>query len=330
VVFREAEVDLRWPPRPDVARIAYAGRLMSRSEAGGGPDGVLGVLFGRKEVPGMSGPMAVCADDAGRVFVADPGVGGVHVFELETGDYELWTPPEEEAALAMPVGLAVTPENRLLVSDSVDGALFVFDEEGTFLGTLGDGVLQRPVGLAVDGTDGRIFVADASAHVVVILAPDGSELGRVGGRGIGPGQFNFPTYVALGEDGRLFVSDSLNFRIQVFGPDLGHLLSVGSKGGLPGYFAQPKGIGADSAGRLYAVDAHFEAVQVFNREGRLLMTFGSEGGEPGEFWLPAGMHIDGENRIWIADSYNRRVQVFEYVGPGEGVGPGTDGTGAGP
>lgn len=317
VVFEPAKAQRLWPAPPDTPRIRYVGQLVSAADprTGRAPGGgLLDTLFGRQESPGMMNPMAVHTDGA-RVFVADSGLAGVHVFNLENGDYETWRPPEHAALFGMPVSLAVTPGGRLLVVDSLDAAVFVFDPEGGFLGTMGDGLLNRPVGISVDPRDGRIFVADAGAHVVLVLAPDGEEIDRIGGRGVRPGQFNYPTYTATDGTGRLYVSDSLNFRVQVFTEELAHELSIGHKGDMPGYFAQPKGLAVDHAGRIHVADAHFEAVQIFDPSGRLLMTFGHEGREPGEFWLPAGVHIDQKGQIWIADSYNGRVQVFEHIGP---------------
>src|SRR5205807_7758485 len=98
-------------------------------------------------------------------------------------------------------------------------------------------------------------------------------LARIGSRGTEPGQFNYPTNVALDSHGRIYVSDSLNFRIQQFGPDFAPIRQIGRKGDLPGYFGQPKGIAIDSQDHLYVLDAHFEAVQVFDAMGQLLMDF---------------------------------------------------------
>jgi DNA-binding beta-propeller fold protein YncE len=317
VAFRAAEAERVWPAPPDPARIRFVGQIVSAADPRTGlaeSGGMLDTLLGKKESPGMVNPMGVFSEGS-RVFIADTGLAGIHVFDLESEDYAFWSPPEDGPRLVTPVGLAVAGNGDVLVADSGDGSIFVFDTDGRLRGTLGEELLRRPVGIAVDPSDGRIIVADAESHTVHALAPDGAELARTGGRGVQDGQFNYPTYVALDAEGRVFVSDSLNFRVQVFDRDLGYRRSFGSKGDLPGYFAQPKGLAVDGAGRVYVADSHFEAVQVFDETGRLLMTFGGEGRGPGEFWLPTCVHIDAKGRIWIADSYNRRVQVFEYIGP---------------
>lgn len=316
VVFEPANAALRWPPPPDAPHIAYVGSIASDADlkAGRGGGKALGdLLFGKEPSHSMLSPLGVCTDGADRLFVADSNAQVLHVFDLGTRKYQQWRPPEKHARFSQPVAVAYDPGGRVLVSDSVAGVVFVFDDKGAYRGTLGEGKLKRPCGLAVDAQGGRLFIADAGAHQVVVLTPDDTEVARIGERGSALGQFNYPTNVAIGKDGRLYVSDSLNFRVQVFGPDLAPIRQIGRKGDLPGYFSQPKGLALDPEGHLYVVDANFEAVQLFDQEGRLLMTFGHEGTGPGEFWLPSGISIDPHGRVWIADSYNRRIQVFDYL-----------------
>lgn len=320
VIFDQASSLHAWPPPPDRARIRYVGQIRTagdlKPERGVG-ESIGQFLFGKEPPKGMVSPLGVCTDGDDRVFIADPNAQTLHVFDLATRRYRQWTPPPKGPRFVQPVAAAIDPAGRVLVSDSAAGVIFAFDLKGAFTGVLGEGVLQRPCGLAVEAPSGNIFVADAAAHQVVVLSPDGTESARIGSRGSDPGRFNFPTYIAFDSTGRLYVSDSLNFRVQVFGPHVEFIRQIGRKGDMPGYFSQPKGIALDPEDHLYVVDANFEAVQVFDTEGALLMTFGREGRGPGEFWLPAGIFADPKGRLWIADSYNRRVQVFEYVPAGD-------------
>jgi DNA-binding beta-propeller fold protein YncE len=331
VIFDSASAGQVWPPPPDAGRIRYIGQLRGEGDLKPGRSGLerLGeTLFGKKETETFVSPMAVCTDGppfggipgrgtgGDRVFIADSNGQAIHVLDMKTRVYQRWAPTEPSQRLTLPVAVAFDPEpapGRLLVSDSVAGEIAVFDMEGKRTGTLGTGLLKRPCGIAVDAAARRIFVADAGVHQVVVLDGEGHELARVGRRGMEPGEFNFPTNVALDADGRLIVSDSLNFRVQVFGPRFDFVREIGKKGDMPGYFAQPKGVAVDPAGRIFVVDANFEAVQLFDQNGTLLMSFGHEGQGPGEFWLPAGVFADNKGRLWVADSYNKRVQVFEMM-----------------
>lgn len=302
----------RWPAAPDTPRLVYLGEIASDEDlrpSRGLLRNIGSAVFGDSPARTMQSPVAVCTDGASRVFVADSGGGVVHVFDLGTREYAQRRPPQ---GFTTPVAVACDASGGLLVVDSVAACVFAFDPAGALRATLGVGVLRRPCGVAVS-PDGRIFIADTGAHQVVVLAPDGTEVARLGSRGVGPGQFNFPTNLALAADGSLLVSDTLNFRVQVFSPDLQPVGTIGSQGDLPGYFQQPKGVAVDPDGHVYVMDANFEALQLFTREGALLMTVGHEGHGPGEFWLPAGISIDATGRVWIADSYNQRVQVFQYL-----------------
>jgi len=326
-----------YPPPPDTARITYLGKLVTDADlqpAVNGLDALGRAIFGKQDSHSMLTPIAVCTDGpiaetkdggTGRVFVADSNAQVIHVFNFATRKYTIWKPGKSAPALEQPVALAWdAPRQRLLVSDSAAGAVLIFDATGKFQGHFGGATsFQRPVGIAVDGIGNRIFVADAKQHQILVFSPEGLLRARLGQRGTGPGQFNYPTNLALSPDGLLYVSDSLNFRIQQFDPDLHFRRAFGKKGDLPGYFAQPKGIATDLQGHLYVVDAQFENVQLFDRAGQILMDFGEEGSGPGQFWLPTAIcivpQLDGSNRLIVTDSYNRRLQFFDYHNLPEGT-----------
>lgn len=324
IVFPPRANGPMWPPPPDTPRIFYVGSLVTSADLKPevkGLDAMGQALFGKKDVHSMLSPVSVCTDgptvvapgrESGRIFVADSNAQAVHVFDLKTRQYRLWTPPKGQPPLGQPVGIAWdSARQRVLVADSIGSCVVMFNRNGSYAGRLGEGVLQRPVGIAAD-RGGRILVSDTKLHQVIVFTGDGEVSQRLGSRGAGEGQFNYPTYLSLDPEGRLYVSDSLNFRVQQFDAELRFARAFGRKGDMPGYFAQPKGIATDMEGHVYVVDAQFENVQVFDSQGRVLMDFGEEGYRAGEFWLPVGVWIDAANRIWVADSYNRRIQVFDY------------------
>jgi sugar lactone lactonase YvrE len=69
-------------------------------------------------------------------------------------------------------------------------------------------------GLDID-EEGSIWVADTNNHRILCFSPDGSFLFQFGRQGFNPGEFQFPTDVAVA-NGRVFVSDTGNQRIQMF------------------------------------------------------------------------------------------------------------------
>ncbi len=316
IIFDPAEGNYTWPPPPDSARIRYVGQLRGEADLRVGRSGIerLGdTLFGTKPKETFVSPLATCTDGAHTIFIADSNAQAVHVLDLETRAYKRIAPKEPNYRFALPVAVVYDPAGRLLVADSLAAQVVVFSSDGTPSGVIRSDVLERPCGLAFDAPTRRLFVADSALHQIFVFDETGTEIARIGRRGSEPGEFNFPTNVALDAEGRLYVSDSLNFRVQVFDQKFKPIRQIGTKGDMPGYFSQPKGVAIDPAGHVYVVDANFEAVQIFDADGKLLMSFGREGQGPGEFWLPVGIFIDRTGRIWVADSYNRRVQVFDYL-----------------
>ena len=258
----------------------------------------------------MRRPSAVAADDE-VIAVADPGLKLVHLFRTNESRYEAIREAGSDA-FESPVGIGLGPD-AIYVTDSAAGKVFVFDRRGTHSNTISG--LSRPTGIAVHGVSGRLFVADTAENKIVVFDAAGNKLDEFGARGLAPGEFNFPTSLALHGDS-LLVNDTLNYRIQVFTLDGSPISSFGEIGDGSGQFAMSKGLSADREGHIYVADALSNYIQIFDQDGQFLLSFGGMGGRVGQFLLPAGLYIFN-NTIYIADSQNGRVQVFEYLG-GEG------------
>jgi DNA-binding beta-propeller fold protein YncE len=306
---------LVWPEAPEPPRVAYLGAVSTETDMNQRRsllDGFGELLFGKRPVGILVCPYAVAVDSDGVMYVADSGGAAVHTFNLSTRDYNQFSSLGKDLRLQKPVALAPLAD-RLYVVDSGLRRVCVFKKNGTFLFSFGQDRFQRPAGIACRLSDGVVYVADAGSHTIHVFGHDGEFLRQIGARGVGPGQFNFPTHLHIDRSDRLYVSDTLNYRIQVFGPDDRLLRMFGQQGDRPGNFAHPCGVAVDRFGNIYVTDRQFENVQVFSPDGQILMAFGQEGTGPGQFWLPAGIFIDGRNHIYVADSYNKRIQVFDLL-----------------
>lgn len=247
------------------------------------------------------------------LYVADPGAQALVVLD-STEAQERVVSRAGQVRLASPVAVALGPGETVFLVDSALRKIFLLNAKGELQRTIGgEGRLGRPAGLAYDAATDRLYVSDSATHRIIVFASDGRMLQTIGENGSGPGQFNFPTHLALSREGNLLVTDALNFRVQVFDRDGRPLTRIGRVGDGSGDFASPKGVGADSAGNIYVVDALFDAVQVFDGAGRLLLGFGARGTGAGDFWLPNGLFIDDRDRLYVADAYNQRVSLFERV-----------------
>jgi DNA-binding beta-propeller fold protein YncE len=316
---REPLPEILWPLPPERPRIVFVNSF-SRPEDMDMKEGGLKSffsLFYQQERKDIVKPYGIETDGAGRHFVVDTSEKKVHVFDK--GNMVYYSFPENETSFKKPIDIAVGKDGYVYVTDSVDGVVKIFKENGKkFVGEIGRHVLGRPSGLAINEKKNELMVVDTLSSQVVIYHIDNKEFkGTIGRDGSEEGAFHYPTNIFVSRDGDIFISDSLNFRIQVFSADREFIRSFGKAGNGPGFFSRPRGVAVDSDGNIYVVDALFDNVQVFDSEGMLLMDFGGPGYGYGEFWLPSGIYIDSKDRIYVSDTYNKRVQVFQYIKNGE-------------
>ena len=319
---------LMFPPESDgvVPRYVYLGHLYGdrnftkpESEGGGLFDAIGRVLeFIKGEAPPreLYRPQSGVVDEAGRVLVTDRGTPSVFVFNEMEGTLKLWQQAEGSRNFISPIGIALGPDGTVFVTDSELGLVARLDREGNALEAIGKGHLTRPTGVAYDPSTRRIYVVDTADHQVKLFDLQGKLLDVWGERGEGPGEFNFPTYIAVGHQ-KLYVADTINARIQTLSAETGkHLATVGKLGMFVGNMVRPKGVAADSEGNIYVIESFYDHLLIYNPKGEFLMSIGGVGSEPGKFHLPAGVWTDAHNRVYVADTLNSRVSVFQFLGGG--------------
>merc|ERR1711936_618821 len=114
----------------------------------------------------------------------------------------------------------VCDTNRVIVSDSNNHRLQIFDVNGKVLTTFGsegteEGQFKFPRGVAVD-EQGFIFVADSGNNRIQIFNPDGTFLRAFGRWGQNDGEFKGLEGIAVNSKGNILVADRENHRIQIF------------------------------------------------------------------------------------------------------------------
>ncbi len=312
-------VDVRWPLPPDVARIKWLKSISTEYDL----DVSGWRAFTRVFVP--PDPAAVVGNTTGlalspderSLFVASASTSSVLRVDLDGGRIRR-VAAEEGRRPAVPHSVAVDAEGNLFVADRA-GEIWVFSPEDKFLRRFGADQLDRPTGIALDRRRQLLYVVDGSQvksqnHRVEVFSLRGEHLRTIGTRGAAPGQFNFPTNVAVAPDGRLFVVDMLNFRVQVFDADGGLVSMFGVPGaGAPGTFDKAKAVSFDAFGNVYVVDSAQGTVQIFNPRFQVLMGFGGHAKLPGHMDVPNCIVIDSKNTIYVGDFARRTVSLYQLI-----------------
>lgn len=220
-----------------------------------------------REFSGMSlvSPSGVVVDDArGRVYMADAGLRRIFVLDLNGRYLETWGSDE---TLKRPAGLAVDSQGRLLVTDTMAGAVLVYSPDGAVVSRIlskvnRDGFFRRPLAVAV-GPQGEYLVLDTFSFRVEVQSAQGVLLGTIGQLGDAAGFLARPKGLAVNQDGHVFISDSAFDNIQVFDMAGNLLMYWGEAGREPGQFSLPAGLFVDQAGRLLVADSYNHRVQAF-------------------------------------------------------------------
>jgi DNA-binding beta-propeller fold protein YncE len=273
-------------------------------------DRISGFVFGKKPEEFIK-PFSVVAVSPNQFWILDQGLGTIIEYQNSEGEASRSIKRANREFPSL-VGMALSPEGDILCTDSRLNQVFLMNKKE--LSAMSDSItFNQPTGIAVSQKNGEIWVVETGAHHIKVLNRKGKLLKIIGGRGLAPGTFNYPTFIWIDRAGLVYIVDSMNFRVQILDQQGNYLFSFGENGDATGHMARPKGLATDSWGNIYVADALFHVVQIFDREGNYLYSFGGQGQETGEFWMPAGIFIDQQDFIYVADSYNARIQVFKLV-----------------
>lgn len=114
--------------------------------------------------------------------------------------------------------LTVDDRGRVLLLDSVTAQVYSSTANSTHFSAITEGLkayMRFPADLTTD-TQGRIYLVDRNGSKIIILARDGSVLGRLSAKGWKEGLLNHPSQICINDRGEIFIADTSNNRVQVF------------------------------------------------------------------------------------------------------------------
>jgi len=236
--------------------------------------------------------------------------------------------------------VAVDSRDRVYVFSRGEHPVTIFDREGKFLSSWGEGTFTIPHGITI-APDEAIYLADQGDHTIRRYTLEGKLLMTLGVPHKPPARwagkpFNEPTHVAISKrTGHLYISDGYgNSRIHKYTPDGRYIKSWGTSGIDPGEFVIPHALLVDGDDNVIVADRENHRIQIFDTEGKLQHMWSN-------IWKPAGICLGPDGNLYIAElggeSYyadapnvGNRVSVYTSEGkllarlgmPTQGEGPG--------
>lgn len=281
----------------------------------------------------------ICVAIAGGRGLARPHFGEqvqIGALELEAEwNGESYTP----VPLDHPMGIAVDADGRVLVADSGNARLVVFDRDGTLISIWPLADNARPVAIAAR-EDGTVLVADYTGDRIVVLGEHGEVLDQWGDTGTGEGELRAPSGIALTPAGTVIVVEFMGQRVQELDahgeflrfidggeagrhhaetrppiPGMEDMAAMAGMAGMSagnrhGLFLYPSDAAIGPDGTLYVSNTHAYEILVFDPEGELRAAWGKKGSAAGEWEIPVGMATDAAGNLYVADSANFRVQTL--------------------
>lgn len=221
-----------------------------------------------------------------------------------------------------------------------DGSVVIIDKSGRVQRFAPDGTMitgwrmlrtdnGMPTGVSVD-RHGRLWIADTHEYRVLIVAPDGRELGSFGAYGRGDGEFVYPTDILFLDDAdpsrcRVVVSEyGGNDRLQWFdvaidgdqGVHARRVASLGRQGSGAGEFLRPQSMSRAPDGSIVVADACNHRIVRVSADGQWLGAVGEPGRGLGQLAYPYGVSVTSTGDLLVAEFGNNRIQCLDAKGRG--------------
>ena len=254
--------------------------------------GTLGV--GRGE---FSDPWGVVVEQiSGNIYVTDQSNNRVEVFNGEAEYLSEFGSDKMKSPLCIAIY-----KDRVFVTQNGGGCLLVYDLNGQFIKQVGtpgskEGQFTNPRGIAINNTNGDIYVCDYSNHRIQIFSNDYSYRSQFGGSIL-----KYPISIQLTRSS-IFVLSYHNPFLCTFNFNLTQLANSVCDS-IPMHLECPYFFIIDGNDNFIVSDFGSNIIVIFDNTGQLLHTFTDSVSQP------TGVCLNSNGEI-IVVGYNNRLLIF--------------------
>jgi len=230
-----------------------------------------------------------------------------------TTEYRLvpnWPTLPADLKLGGVAAVATDSTDRVYLFHRGKSPILVFDRDGKYLRSWGEGLVKTSHGLRID-RENNIWTTDIAHHLVMKFNAEGKlllTLGKKDDPGATPDKFNKPTDVAVAANGDFYVADGYgNSRVVKFSKDGKYLKEWGTKGKGEGEFNLPHAVCVDDKGQVYVGDRENNRVQLFDADGKFLSQWKDSG-------APYGLYLTDQGQLLVADGRASGVRLLDDEG----------------
>jgi DNA-binding beta-propeller fold protein YncE len=266
-------------------------------------------IAGTQSAP-LDQPSDIAVSSSGTIYAVDGVNSRVSAYDRKgTFIFSFGKKGELGGEFNAPIGIGISSADDLYIADRGNQMIHIFGSKGRFKGKIdlsGHGVV--PIDVAVDSTNGLLYITDNKGHRVVVFNKSGKLVNEWGQRGEQDRDFRYPATIWLHGD-KVYIADSLNSRATVYRTNGRFIRQVGSWGVLPGEFFRPKGVAVADDGKIYIADSFMDVIEVFSEEGKFLHVLGEGRGKIRRFTSPGGIFIKN-NRLYVTEMLENKISVY--------------------